>query len=159
MSRPDRDAPWTDADVPPGPYFHGTMFVIEPGAEFDVSVPTQVDPTGEWGFVNNQEGSEDYRLRFWATTDPDLALHAGARYEWRLEGVSDRIYVWEVELDEPEVDVNLHSRWNTEPGQVTSVMAPSGRFVRIFREMSLSDYHEAQRPRLPSPDSHRQRPR
>ena len=51
----NRDSPWTTADVPPGPYFHGTMFPIKPGDPFDLSIPRSYDTANDWGIVNNQE--------------------------------------------------------------------------------------------------------
>jgi len=78
--------PWTAADVPVGPYFHGTLFVIDPGSPFDLTVPRSFAPENDWGVVNNQESQEDPRAMFWATTDPEAALRWGMRYEMRFEG-------------------------------------------------------------------------
>jgi hypothetical protein len=130
------DRPWTAVDVPPGPYFHGTRFAIEPGAAFDLTVPRAVDPDYEWGLVSDPENDGDSRRMFWATTDLEAAL--GWAYQKGVRLGYDRLYVWEVELDGPEVDTNMHqNRWNLP---VTSVMAPTGRFVRVAQEVALADY-------------------
>jgi hypothetical protein len=133
---------WTAADVPEGPYFHGILFVIEPGAPFDLTVSLGYAPENDWGVVNSQDGEEDPRTMFWGTTDQGAALRWGARYAMRFEGRLDRVYVWEVALDNPEVDVNAHgSERGMRDEEISSVMSLSGRFVRIVGEMSLTEYH------------------
>lgn len=139
---------WTAADVPPGPYFHGTMFPIKPGDPFDLTVPRAYAPDNDWGVVNNQEYQEDPRTMFWGTTDQEAALQWGTRYQMRLEGRLDRVYVWEVHLEAPEVDVNAHgSARGLRDEDITSVMAASGRFVRLVQEMSLTEFRQWARER------------
>jgi hypothetical protein len=139
---------WTAADVPPGPYFHGTMFPIKPEGQFDLTVPRSYAPENDWGVVNNQEGQADPGTMFWATTDEEAALRWGARYQMRFEGRLDRVYVWEVDLEDPKVDVNAHDSARGLRGEaVTNVMAASGRFLRLVQEMSLAEYRQWERMR------------
>ena len=85
---------------------------------------------------------------FWGTTDPEAALRWGTRYQLRLEGRLDRVYVWEVHLDAPEVDVNAHrTARGPRDDDVTSVMAASGRFVRLVQEMTLTEFRQRERER------------
>lgn len=117
------------------------MFAICPGDEFDLGIPRSLDPNNDWGIVNNQWELEDCRTMFWATTDPEQALAWSGRYRWRLGPTFDRVFVWEVDLDDPEVDVNVHDPARRCPGEtVTSVMAASGRFVRLVQQMTLAEY-------------------
>jgi hypothetical protein len=141
--------PWTVEEVPPGPYFHGTLFRIEEGAEFDLATPSAHFPDHDWGVVNNQEHEPDDRTMFWATTDLPAAREWGARYRLRLGDRFDRIYVWHVELDNPEVDINQHNRWNTQPSDVTCVMATSGRFLRLVETVSLVEHRLMMQGRRP----------
>jgi len=142
------DSPWTAADVPPGPYFHGTMFLIEPGDRFDLTVPRLYVPDNDWGVVNNQDNQEDPRTMFWGTTDREAALRWGTRYQMRLEGQLERVYVWEIHLEDPEVDVNAHgSARGLRDEDVTSAMARSGRFERLVQEMLLAEYRQFERER------------
>jgi hypothetical protein len=91
--------------------------------------------SGGW-LVSDPDSGNDSRRMFWATTTAEAALGWAARRSGHL-GL-ERLYVWEVELDHPEVDVNLHStRWQVP---VTSVMAPSGRFVRVISDIPLAEY-------------------
>jgi len=98
--------------APPGPYFHGTRSRLEVGDELETGV---VDPC-----------SGDDRQMVWADTDPNNALM------WAIQRNRSRgltCYVYEVELDQPEVDP-LVSR-PAGPAPVTSVMAPRGRVLRL----------------------------
>jgi hypothetical protein len=117
---------WTAADVPPGPYFHGSRFELQPG------VALRTDE------VDNNPGIEDDRQRCWATTSWDSAL------QWALQRkywMSDTLYIYEVELDDPEVDVNIHRvRINGEA--IDSVMAPSGRVIRLVHQQPASDHSD-----------------
>jgi hypothetical protein len=85
---------------------------------------------------------------FWASTSEEGTLGWAAR---RCEALRlARLYVWQVELDSPEVDVNMHpDRW-TAP--VTSVMAPSGRFISLVRDVLLVDYRASHQPRPDAAD-------
>jgi hypothetical protein len=136
--------PWSKAEVPPGPYFHGTRFRVRPGDPFDLAVPQSVDQANEWGLVSDPDQGGDGRRMFWATTDAEAAMQwAFQRGRLRLEPQGyDRLYVWEVELNDPEVDFNYHPV-RREGVPVTSVMAASGRFVRLHAEMGAADYPEA----------------
>lgn len=100
------------ADVPPGPYFHGTRREIPIGAELATGT---VDPA--FG---------DHRQMAWAYTDEAQALK---RARSTSSSYGSTLYVYEVELDDPEVDTNVHRPGYTGP--VTSVMAPSGRVIRL----------------------------
>ncbi|WP_110208584.1 hypothetical protein [Nocardioides daejeonensis] len=139
----DRNRPWTSDDVPPGPYFHGTRFEIQPGEPFYLSRPRSIDALYDFGLVNNQDGERDDRVMFWATTDIAAALdwaYRKGRFALDNPGSFTRLYVWQVELDDPEVDVNMHNRWNTEPDEITNVMARAGRFQRLVKDIPVSEY-------------------
>jgi hypothetical protein len=70
----------------------------------------------------------DLRRRAFATTDQAAALQ-GARQ--RQRHVGDTLSVYEVEVVEPEVDVNLHRRGM--PAEVPSVMAEVMRVLRVVQ--------------------------
>lgn len=92
--------------VPPGPYFHGTRCDLEVGTELAL-------------------GTVDDRLVVWATTDYARAAFWGNQ---RNIKAGPTVHVYEVELDDPEVDVNVR----LGPGEaVTSVMARAGRVVGV----------------------------
>lgn len=105
------DEPWTADDVPRGPYFHGTRHRIEIGDALKV------------GTINPKGG--DNRCVTWATTDYERALYWARK---RNTSADSTLYVYEVELDDPEVDVNVHHGTREA---ITSVMAASGRVVRL----------------------------
>src|SRR5205823_1624045 len=117
---------WTSDDVPPGPYFHGSRRLYESGE----SLPTDV--------VNNMEGEEDDRQMCFASTRPEDAL--GWAYQ-RGIGRGDTLYVYEVDMLDPEVDVNAHPPGSDDP--ITSVMSSRGRVVRIAQQVALADYPDA----------------
>lgn len=68
-------------------------------------------------------------------------------------GRLDRVYVWEVDLEDPEdpeVGVNAHgSARGLRDETDTSVVAGSGRFVRVVQAKSLAEYREWERVRQP----------
>jgi hypothetical protein len=133
--------PWTADDVPPGPYFHGTRFEVRPGDPFDLSVPSSVLDDVEWGLVGDPDQGGDDRRMFWATTSPEEAMGWAFQSNGiRLRGLGlDRLYVWEVELDDPEVDANYHTnRVGRLP--LTSVRASSGRFVRLHDQLAADEF-------------------
>ncbi|GAA1150736.1 hypothetical protein [Nocardioides aquiterrae] len=104
--------PFTSDDVPPGPYFHGTRRSL--------AVGTALRPDT----VNPSDG--DDRRMVWATTDPKAALE-WARLRYPLSG--DTLFVYEVDLVDPEVDTNHHRDWETGP--FVSVMAPAGTVTSL----------------------------
>ena len=92
--------------VPPGPSSHGTRCDLEVGTELAL-------------------GTVDDRRMVWATTDYERAVLWGNK---RNIKAGHTVHVFEVELDDPEVDVNVR----LGPGEpVTSVMARERRVVRV----------------------------
>lgn len=115
--------PWTSADVPPGPYFHGTRRTYAPGDQLLTDV------------VNNQPGEEDDRQMCWACLDAEVAL------DWAYSrgiGKGPILYAYEVELLDPEVDINMHPLGTDE--EIISVMSPQGRVIRVAREVPVADF-------------------
>jgi|GEM_PF-3411118 hypothetical protein len=104
--------------VPSGPYFHGTRRRLEIGQEL---LGGTVDPA-----------LGDDRLMVWANTDVRSAFQWA---EKRYRELGPTLYVYEVELDEPTIDVNQEQ-------VVTSVMAPRGRVVRLVATMSETPWKE-----------------
>jgi len=123
----DPDRKWTAEDVPPGPYYHGSRRVYEEGELLLTDV------------VCNIEGEEDDRQMCYATTSIDNALDWAYRRGLRHGG--DVLYVYEVDMAEPEVDVNMHRPGVDEP--ITSVMSPQGRVVRVAHQVRVSEYPHA----------------
>jgi hypothetical protein len=122
----DPDREWTPEDVPPPPYFHGTL-------RYDVGDELRTD------VVNNIEGEEDGRLMCFATTSADAALQWA--YSRGIRFRTPTLYVYEVEMFDPRVDVNMH-----RPGidqEITSVMAPRGRVIGLVTEIAVADYPDA----------------
>lgn len=109
--------PFSQSDVPPGPYFHGTRRLLSPGASLHAD---SVDPS-----------AGDDREMVWATTDVDAALD-WAKRRYPLSG--DTLYVYEVELTDPEIDTNHHREG--EAGVVNSVMAPAGVVTRLVKSVA-----------------------
>lgn len=103
--------------VPSGPYSHGTRRRLEIGQEL-------------LGGVDPALG--DDRLMVWANTDVRSAFQWA---EKRYRELGPTLYVYEVELDEPTIDVNQEQ-------VVTSVMAPRGRVVRLVATMSETPWKE-----------------
>lgn len=118
---------WTLEDVPPGPYFHGSRRVYEPGECLLTDV------------VNSIEGEEDDRQMCFATTSREQALDWA--YQRGIRHGGDMLYVYEVELTEPEVDVNMHQPGSGAP--ITSVMSACGRVIRVVDILDKADYPEA----------------
>lgn len=119
--------PWTAADVPSGPYLHGTRLFYRRGDLLRVDV------------VNTYPGEEDHRLRCFATTSIADALDWAYRRGLRWGG--DTLYVYEVDLVDPEVDVNMHQPGTSE--ELTSVMSPRGTVVRCVQKVAIADYPHA----------------
>ena len=122
---------WRPADVSRGPYLHGSRRVYKPGE----SLLTDV--------VNNQEGEEDDRQMCFATTSLDEALWWA--YARGLRHGDDMLYVYEVEMNDPHVDVNAHGA-RPYPGvdyKITSVMSARGRVIKIFHQVAVADYPRA----------------
>ena len=112
---------WTSDDVPSPPYYHGTRAELQPGDELTP------------GDVGN--APYDGRQMYWATTDLDTALR------WALQRkvhLGPTLYVYEVELDGPEVDTNMH-RVRTPDEAPTSIMAPSGRVIRLVQRVDQAE--------------------
>jgi hypothetical protein len=124
MPEPSR---WTPADVPAGPYLHGTRWRYRPGDLLHVDV------------VNNLPGEKDDRLMCFATTSSEDALKWA--YRRGLAQGGDMLYVYEVELVDPEVDVNMHRPGVAE--ETTSVMSPKGTVVRLAHQLAVADYSQA----------------
>jgi hypothetical protein len=122
--RYDPNRRWTPSDVPPSPYFHGSRRVYAAGELLLTDV------------VNNMEGEEDDRQMCFATTTIEQALDWAYRRGLRHGG--DLLYVYEVEMLEPQVDVNMHGQ-GTEP-PITSVMSPSGCVVRVAHQVAVADH-------------------
>lgn len=118
---------WTPADVPAGPYLHGTRLRYEPGDLLRVDV------------VDDMPGEENDRLMCFATTSLDGALDWAYRRGLRWGG--DTLYVYEVDLVDPEVDVNMHRPGVLE--ELTSVMSPEGTVVRLAHQLAVADYPHA----------------
>lgn len=115
---------WTRDDVPPAPYYHGSRRVYE---------------FGEWlltDVVNNIENEEDERRMCFATTSREDALRWA--YQRGIRHGGDWLYVYEDEMIEPEVDVNMHRPGSDEP--ITSVMSRRGRVHRIVQVVRKRDY-------------------
>ncbi len=74
-----------------------------------------------------------------ATTSRDQALDWA--YGRGIRHGGDRLYVYEIEMTEPEVDVNMH-RPEAE-GPITSVMSRCGRVIRVIQVLAKSDYPNA----------------
>lgn len=124
---------WAVDDVPDPPYLHGTSTPYAIGDDLHVTVVREgSDPDPDY---------DDLRLMCFATTSVDLALDWACRRSLGDPG-RDTLYVFRVELDEPEVDTNIHGTrcW---PGrrdeEITSVMAPRGRVVGIELTSSTAD--------------------
>lgn len=125
--RYDPSRRWTPSDVPPGPYLHGSRRVYAAGELLLTDV------------VNNIEGEEDDRQMCFATTTIEQALDWAYRRGLRHGG--DHLYAYQVEMLEPQVDVNMHGQ-GTEP-PITSVMSPRGRVVRVARQIAVAEYPDA----------------
>lgn len=118
--------PWTASDVPTGPYFHGSRLRYEPGDRLRTDV------------INSMDGEEDDRQRCFATVCSEHALDWANRRGIRHGG--DTLYVYEVEMVDPEVDVNMH-RPGTD-GPISSVMAEYGYVVRIAVQLPVAEHPE-----------------
>jgi hypothetical protein len=90
--------------------------------------------------VNNMPGEEDDRLMCFATTSLEDALKWAYRRGLRWGG--DMLYVYEVDLVDPEVDVNMH-RPEVLQEPTSSVMSPKGSVVRLAHQLAVADYPHA----------------
>jgi hypothetical protein len=117
---------WTSCDVPPPPYYHGSRRVYALG---DLLV-TDV--------VNNQPGEEDERQMCFACIDIEIAL------DWAYSrgiGKGPTLYVYEIDMLDPQVDVNVHSRADYGSGDaITSVMSTRGTVREVVRIVTLKDF-------------------
>ena len=118
---------WTQADVPPGPYYHGSRRIYAIGELLLTDV------------VSTMPGEEDDRQMCFAVTRIDHALDWAYRRGIRHGG--ETLLVYEVEMDEPQVDINMHRRGMEEP--ITSIMSSVGRVVGIERQVLVADYPHA----------------
>lgn len=117
--------PWGPYDVPSGPYLHGSRRRYAVG---DL-LPTDI--------ISNMPGAEDFRQMCFATTSHRDALDWAYRRGIRHGG--DTLYVYEVEMEDPEVDINMHRPGSLGP--VTSVMSPRGRVVRVVDSVLVAEYN------------------
>lgn len=120
----DPERRWTTADVPSGPYFHGSR------KEYGIGDLLLTD------VVNNQLGEEDDRLMCFASTSIEIALRWAHTRGVRHGG--DSLFVYEVELIDPEVDVNAHRPGVEQP--ISSVMSPCGQVLRLAHSIPVSQY-------------------
>lgn len=110
--------------MPSGPYLHGSRHRYELGDLLHTDI------------VNGGEGEdEDLRLMCFATTSIGWAL---AWAYQRSEHRGPILYVFEVAIPEPEVDLNVHMLGSRE--QLTSVMGPRGVVVGLTLELPASEY-------------------
>lgn len=123
----DPDRKWTRDDVPPRPYYHGSRRVYEEGELLLTDV------------VCNIEGEEDDRQMCFATTSLDHALDWAYRRGLRHGG--DVLYVYEVDMVEPEVDINMHRPGGDE--RKTSVMSSRGHVIRVADQVRVTEYPRA----------------
>jgi hypothetical protein len=75
-----------------------------------------------------------------ATTSIETAIRWACQRNLRNED-RDSLLVYEVEMESPEVDTNMHG-WMRYPSQneaVTSVMAPSGRVIALIRAVPIAE--------------------
>lgn len=86
--------------------------------------------------VSNVEGDEDDRQMCFATTSQEDALHWP--YHRGIRHGGDLLYVYEVELLDPQVDVNMHRPGALE--HITSVMSSQGRVIRLVQALAKADY-------------------
>ncbi len=70
----------------------------------------------------------------WATSSLDAAID----WSHKRGKPGPTGYVYEVELDAPEVDPNIHRPW--DEGPYHSVMAPAGRVVRLVCSQPARGY-------------------
>lgn len=111
-------------DVPPPPYLHGSRRKYEVGDLLLTDI------------INNIPGEEDPRQMCFATTSRAEALDWAYRRGLRHGG--DTLYVYEVEVESPEVDVNMHRPGSDGP--ITSVMSARAQVVRIVESVPVEDY-------------------
>ena len=122
---------FTPADVPSGPYFHGTRRALILGTALRADT---VNPSGG-----------DNRKMVWASTDAVAAME-WARLRYPLSG--DTLYVSRGGPGQTLVDTNHHRHWETGPFQ--SVMAPSGTVIRV---VLIAPATRECDPKRPSPGS------
>jgi hypothetical protein len=71
-----------------------------------------------------------------ATTSREQALDWAYRRGIRHGG--DYLFVYEVEMAEPEVDINMHRPGSDEP--ITSVMSPCGKVIRVVEAVPKAEF-------------------
>lgn len=121
---------WSSDDVPPGPYFHGTRTKYDIGDELHTDV------------VSNIEGAEGHRLRCFVTTSERVAFSWAAR---RGLNRGDVLYVHEVDVFEPEVDVNMDGQLGGarhDDVEIDSVMALRAVVRRLHATASPTAFYE-----------------
>lgn len=103
--------------MPAPPYLHGSKIDLQPD---DRLVP---------GPVN--DGENDDRVRVCADIEFDWALY-WAKKRTPPQGTphDGTPKVYEVHLDDPEVDTNVHRPYNAGRDHVHAVMAKSGHVIR-----------------------------
>jgi hypothetical protein len=121
--------PWTPEDVPAGPYYHGSSWAYDEGQ----TIPTDVvHPEAD------HTGAVDDRQMSWATTSEEMAFAYACGNGLHL-AERETLYVYEVEMTDPEVDINVHGSFCWVEGQVLhSLMAPEVRVARIHSTRSVS---------------------
>jgi hypothetical protein len=120
---------WTLDDLPVGPYLHGTRRRYEVGELLLTDI------------VSGAPGEEDDRQMCFATVSLDEALDWAYRRGIRHGG--DTLYVYEIEMDDPQVDVNMHGHGDYTRGtgpSLTSVMSHRGRILRLAHEIPVAEY-------------------
>lgn len=123
--------PWTTDDVPDPPFLHGTSTRYSIGDDLHRGTVREGDPDPEYN---------DLRLMCFATTSRDIALDWACRRSLRDE-TRDTLYLFVVELAEPEVDTNMHGRMKY-PGRdddISCVMSPRGRVVALAESIAIDD--------------------
>lgn len=106
--------PWNANDVPDPPFLHGTSTPYAIG-EYLRTETVREDPDPEYN---------DLREMCFATTSRDQALDWACRTNLEDEN-RDTLFVYVVELLEPEVDTNVHGlmRYSGHHEEITSVMS------------------------------------
>lgn len=122
--------PWTADDVPDPPFLHGT------------STPYPIGDYLRTGTVGEDPDPEytDLRQMCFATTSREVALDWACRRNLSDKN-RDTLFVFVVELTEPEVDTNMHGRMSF-PGrdeEITCVMSPRGRVVDVAETIATAD--------------------
>ena len=86
--------------------------------------------------VSNLEGEEDDRQMCFATTSQEVAVDWA--YSRGVRHGGETLYVYEVEMTDPQVDVNAH-RPGTD-GEITSVISERGIVIRVVQAVPKAEY-------------------